>query len=306
MGMTGAGPAWRRALTGAAALSLCAVVATGAEAAPRAASRARPAAVLYYETRAPTGLLAIARLNLRGSRRSTPIVMLPNVGVFGLAVARRHLFWVTETAPADRGAIMSAGIDGRDVRTLVGGLRAPNSIVAAGGFVYWSDEHGIGRVALNGSRPRRRFVALPQERGGGVADGLASDGRHLYFSRCTEHAIGRIDLEPRRVTRDFLATGPGSCPQGLAVAGGHLYWTELGSGRIGRSDLGGGTADDRWLSIHSDQGPFQLAADAAHVYWTWGGVDGSPAFTGRVSANRSHLDRRFLRDSVYPLALGGA
>jgi hypothetical protein len=119
---------------------------------------------------------------------------------------------------------------------------------------------GAAQLALNGSHVQRRFVGLPQEQGGGVADGLAADRGHLYFSRCPDDAIGR-------------------------------------------ARPAGGRVDGRWLDIHSDQGPFQIAADEAHIYWTWGGVDGSPAYTGRANADRSHLDRRFLADSIYPLAL---
>jgi hypothetical protein len=199
--------------------------------------------------------------------------------------------------------IMRASLNGRHVRPLVGGLAAPGSVIAVHGFVYWDDQNAIGRVALDGSHLRRRFLVLPHERGGGVADGIASDGVHLYFSRCPEGTIGRADLNGRRVVRGFLATGDNTCPQGLAVAGGHLYWTQLGSGTIGRAGLDGQGADDRWLNIRSQQGPFQIVADRVHVYWTWGGVNGSPSYTGRADADGSHLDRRFLADSLYPLAL---
>ena len=270
-----------------------------------ATARARPSTALYYETQTTTGVLAIDRLNLTGQRVSTQVVALPDVGVFGITVSRGYVDWVTETAPADRGSVMRATIGGGGVRSLVSGLPAPNSLVAAGGYVYWSDQHAIGRVALDGSHLRRRFVVLPGQPGGGVADGLATDGKHLYFTRCTEHAIGRVDLDSRRVTRTFIATGAKSCPQGIAVADGHLYWTELGSGTIGRASLDGGAPDGRWLNIHSDQGPFQLAADAAHIYWTWGGVNGTPAYAGRANIDRSHLKRRFVADSIYPLALAG-
>jgi hypothetical protein len=286
---------------GAAALAVTGALLVAAG----AAARPRPSTALYYETHTTTGLLAIDRVNLAGRRMSTQVIALPDVGVFGIAVSRGSVDWVTETAPADRGSVMRATVGGAGIRSLVSGLPAPNSIVAAGGFVYWSDRNAIGRVALDGSLLRRRFLVLPQEPGGGVADGLATDGTHLYFSRCTEDAIGRVDLNGRRVTRDFVATGARSCPQGIAVAGGHLYWTQLGSGTIGRAGLDGSGLDGRWLNIRSDQGPFQLAADDAHVYWTWGGVNGSPAYTGRANANRSHLDRRFLADSIYPLALAG-
>jgi hypothetical protein len=295
------GSVWRRVLTGATALAVAGAVSIPAAAgAPPATSTA-----LYYETQTATGRAAIDRVSLAGRRIPTQVVALPDVGVFGIAVAGGYVYWVTETAPADRGSIMRATVAGRDVRRLVRGLPSPNSIVAAGGFVYWSDRNAIGRVALDGSHVTRRFLTPSQERGGGVADGLASDGAHLYFSRCTEDAIGRADLNQRQVTQQFIVTGPRSCPQGLAIAGGHVYWTQLGSGTIGRAALDGSGLNGRWLNIHSDQGPFQLAVDTAHVYWTWGGVNGSPAYTGRANANRSHMNRRFLLDSIYPLALAG-
>jgi hypothetical protein len=290
----------RGALTGAAALALAAAVL-----APSTAGAHPREGALYYESGTAAGGLAIDRVNLTGRPQPRQVIALPDVGVFGIAVSHGYVYWVTETAPADRGAVMRATVAGGDVTSLVSGLRAPNSLVIAGRFVYWSDQSAIGRVALDGSHVTRRFLAPPQERGGGVADGLATDGRHLYFSRCTEDAIGSADLNRRQFTQQFLVTGPRSCPQGLAVAGGHLYWTQLGSGTIGRARLDGRSPDGHWVNIHSDQGPFQLAADTAHVYWTWGGVNGSPAYTGRVNADRRHLNRRFLANSIYPLALAG-
>ena len=158
-------------------------------------------------------------------------------------------------------------------------------------------------MALNGSRLQRKFIRLPVEAGGGVADGLASDGRHLYFSRCTDSSIGRADLDGSHVDQRFISLDGRSCPQGLAVAAGHIFWTELGQGMIGRARLTGRGEDSHWLNIHSDQGPFQVAAGGGRVYWTWGGENGAPSYTGRANANRSHEDRRFLPDSMYPMAL---
>ncbi len=169
-------------------------------------ARARPSATLYYEAHTDAGQLAISRVRLAGPRVSTQVVALPNVGVFGIAVAGGYVYWVTEAGPHDRGAIMRATAAGADVRQVVGGLAA--------------------------------------ERG------------HLFFSRCPDDAIGRVDLSRRQVTQRFIVTGARSCPQGLAVAGGRIYWTQLGSGTIGRARLGGGRGNGRWLNIHSDQGPF--------------------------------------------------
>jgi hypothetical protein len=270
------------------------------------AAVARSSRALYYETETRTGQLAIDRLDLSGARSVTPVVDVGEVNMFAIAVAAPYVYWSTEAGPRDRGAIMRATLDGQNVRQLVGGLPAPASLIAVGGFVYWSDHNAIGRMALDGSHVRRRFIVLPQEPEGGVDDGLASDGSYLYLTRCTDDTIGRAGLNGRHIDLRFISLGPDECPQGVAVGGRHLYWTELQSGTIGRATLTGHGVDSSWLHIHSNPGPFQLAADRAHVYWTWGGLPGTPSDTGRADTNRTHIDPRFLADSLYPMALADA
>ena len=301
MGTVVLGSAVRRALTVAAlgtALSML------LSAPPGASARGRSSTALYYETLNPNGSLAIAKLSLVGPPVSTEVVGVGRENLFGLALGEPYLFWTFQVGPHDRGAIMRVSLDGRHVRRLVPGLTAPASVVAVHGYVYWADQNEIGRVALDGSHLQRHFIALPQEFSGGVADGLATDGTHLFFSRCLDNTIGRANLDGSHVDRQFLVLAHKSCPEGLAVAGNHLYWTELAIGTIGRATLGGAGADRRWLNVHTTQGPFQVAADGAHIYWSWGGVVGTPEFTGRADADGSHLDRTFLPNSVYPMALG--
>jgi hypothetical protein len=267
---------------------------------------AQSSTALYYETTTSNGALAIAKLNLAGPRRSTEIVNVGNANLFGIAVGGRYVFWTTEAGTGDRGNVMRATLTGHGVRPLIAGLPAPDAVIAVHGFLYWSDRDAIGRVALNGSHLDRRFIVLPREQGGGVADGLATDGTHLYFSRCLDDSIGRADLDGHHVIRSYISTGGhGSCPQGIAVGGSHLYWTELKAGTIGRASLDRRGVNGRWLNVRTNQGPFQVVADTAHIYWTWGGVAGSPTWTGRVSADRSHFDPHFLADSLYPMALAG-
>jgi hypothetical protein len=268
-----------------------------------ASARARPSTALYYEIRNPSGSLAIAKRSLVGPPVTTKVVGVGHDNLFGLALGGPYIFWTVEAGPHNRGAVMRVSLDGRHVRRLVPGLTAPASVLAVHGFVYWADQNEIGRVALDGSHLQRHFIVLPQEFGGGVADGLATDGTHLFFSRCLDSVIGHANLDGSQVDRQFLVLDPKSCPQGIAVAGNHLYWTELAIGTIGRATLRGAGANRRWLNVHTSQGPFQVAADGAHVYWSWGGVAESPAFTGRADANGSHLDPTFLPNSVYPMAL---
>lgn len=263
---------------------------------------ARPASSLYFQKGR-----AIDRLSLVAPARTTRVVGLGSGAELpAIVVAGRYVYWAVATGHAGADTIMRALLDGRDVRRLVGDLTFPDSLTAAGGYLYWADQNSIGRIGLGGSHLQRRFVSLAQERGGGVAEGLASDGTYLYFSRCQDSEIGRVDLDGTHVDDGFIGLGSTHCPQGLAVAGGEIYWTELGTtgdGTIGRAALDGSGADAGWLDTHTDQGPFQVAADGSHVYWTSGGAAGSPSFTERANADGSHVDPRFLQGSEFALAL---
>jgi hypothetical protein len=263
----------------------------------------RPSRALYYETAIGPTTYAIDELNLSAPKESRQVVKVGSASLFGIALGGPYIYWSTQRGPRDRGAIMRASLNGEHVRRVVGGLTSADSVIAVHGYVYWDDQDAIGRVALDGSHLQRHFIDLTPEPDGAVADGLASDGTYLYFSRCDDNTIGRADLDGNDVEEGLISLGGTSCPQGLAVSGTHIYWTQLGSGTIGRATLNGQDADGRWLDIHSRQGPFQVVAGRAHVYWTWGGVDGSPSYTGRADANRSHLDRRFLFNSLYPMVL---
>jgi virginiamycin B lyase len=279
---------------------------------PAAAAVARPAGALYYETETRAGALVIERLDLSAPHTKTQIVQVgtatENLTVFGIAVAGPYVFWSYEAGLHSRGGVMRASLAGGQIRRLAGNVAAPASLIAVNGFVYWADQNAIGRVAYDGSHLRRHFIVLPQEAGGGVADGLASDGAHLYFSRCQDAAIGRADLDGRHVVPGFISIGPHKrCPQGIAVAGDHIYWTQLGSGTIGRATLDGRGANSMWLHTRSGaQGPFQIVADTSHIYWTWGGAYRTPNYTGRADADGSHVQPRFLLDSLYPMALPAA
>jgi hypothetical protein len=189
------------------------------------AALARSSSALYYETETKTGQDAIDRLTLSGARTITQVVQLGQVNLFAIALAGPYIYWSTEAGSRDRGAIMRATLDGQNVRRLIGGLPAPASLIAARGFVYWSDKNAIGRMALDGSHMRKQFILLPQEHGGGVDDGLATDGTYLYFTRCSDDTIGRAGLNGHHIDLRFISLGPNNCPQGISASGRHLYWT---------------------------------------------------------------------------------
>jgi hypothetical protein len=231
------------------------------------------------------------------------VVRVGDVSVTGIAVADNRLFWVTLTGAND--VISYVGLKGAPhAHMLVGRLDFPVGLVAADGWLYWADENAIGRVHPNGTKLSRQFIKLPQETGGGVANGLATDGHHLYFSRCQNAEIGRANFGGGGVA--YIKLSKVSCPQGLAVGGGEMYWAEVG-GHVGRATLQGTHIVSKWLNIHTSQGPFNLAADDDNIYWDWGGVAGSPIHVGRARVSGRGFDSSiFIGQGAFLLTSPGA
>jgi hypothetical protein len=212
--------------------------------------------------------------------------------VAGLVIADGRLFWVNEISPDQPINYVNLDDPAR-VHTLITGLNFPIGLVAAGGWLYYVDQNAIGRVRFNGTGLSRRFIRLPQEGdGGGVAEGLATDGSYLYFSRCLNNEIGRVALSGAGLDLGFIRLSRSACPQELAVGNTHIYWSELG-GHVGRATLTGHDASDSWLNIRAGNGPFNVAADDTSVFWDWGGVAGSPTYVGTASVNGTGVRTHF-------------
>ena len=236
----------------------------------------------------------IVSVNALGGSRPRRVRPLDSPGALaGIAVAGSRIFWATDGRRGGDAIFVASGAQGPAV-LLVRDLAFPHALIAAGGFLYWADDKGFGRVALDGSRLQRRFIRLPRQRGGGVADGIASDGSYLYFTRCQDGTISRATLDGTRVQIRFIALGDHACPQAITVSAHWLYWSELGvNGTIRRADADGTRVDDTWFRQVPDQGPFEVAAAAQAVFWIWGGPRES--FVGRVRSDGSGATARFVR-----------
>lgn len=270
-------------LTLAIALAGTSVAAGSADAAQ---AQSAPKGDLYYVTDG-----YIARVPVAGGAAQR-LVHIGGVSVTGMAVADGRLYWVTQDTRGQLDYItLGKGI--QRAHTLVTGLEFAAGLATAGGWLYWADENAIGRVRPGGASLNRRFLVPPQETGGGVANGLATDGRYLYFSRCQDNEISRVATSGHGVNLRFIRLPARSCPQQLAVGNGHLYWAVL-VGHIGRATLNGQNASDTWLAIRSGEGPFNVAADNASVYWDWGGTVGSPMHIGTATVSGAHLHTTYL------------
>ncbi len=233
------------------------------------------------------------------------VVKVGDVSVTGIAISGDRLFWVDQAGFG--GSLRYVTLQGSPVaHTLVSNLSVPMGLVASGGWLFWADQNAIGRVRPNGTQLTRHFVVPPQEFGGGVAEGLATDGQHLFFSRCQDDEISRVNANGHGLDLAFIKLPATSCPQGLTVGNNHLYWTELFS-HIGRATLRGTGANGSWLNIHSSQGPFNVAADNNNVYWDWGGAAGSPEHVGSARVNGTGLRTSiFLGQGAFLLTSPGA
>lgn len=260
--------------------------AAAAGSASAAQAQGAPKGDLYYVTDG-----YIARVPVAGGSPQR-LVHIGGVSVTGMAIAAGRLYWVTQDTRGQLDYIMlGKGI--QPAHTLVSGLEFAVGLATAGGWLYWADENAIGRVRPGGASLNRRFLVPPQETGGGVANGLATDGRYLYFSRCQDNEISRVATSGHGVNLRFIRLPAQSCPQQLAVGNDHLYWAVL-AGHIGRATLGGAHASDNWLAIRSGEGPFNVAADNASVYWDWGGTAGSPMHIGTATVSGAHLHTTYL------------
>jgi hypothetical protein len=238
----------------------------------QAAVQAPQPGYLYYDNAG-----YIQRVPVAGGQPQR-LVRVGGASVTGIAVTGGRLFWITESGMTD--SLHYVPLNSTQApRALVSGLPFPDALVAAGGWLYWVDQDAIGRVRPDGAQLDKRFLVLPQENGGGEAEGLATDGSHLYFTRCQDGTIGRVDLSGAALRMAFIRLPGLSCPQGLAVGNDHLYWTELG-GHVGRATLQGTGASQTWLNTGEGNGPFNVTADGTNLYWDWGGGAGTPQYVG--------------------------
>jgi hypothetical protein len=214
--------------------------------------------------------------------------------MYAFVVADGFVFWTGawgsqgKLGVNGRSALFRADLDGTHVRILARNLFYPFPLVVARGRVYWVDESAIGAVDLTGARVDHRLVAPSQEYGGGVADGLASDGKYLYFTQCMNGAIGRVGLDGRGLDPRFVVVSGRSCPEDLTYADGDLYFSN-GGDSIGRVTLRSRRVEPNWLRVSADG----VVADAGNVYWEVGGASGG--VVGRARSDGKIVSWRYFR-----------
>lgn len=152
----------------------------------------------------------------------------------------------------------------------------------ASAFVYWANQRGaIGRANPDGSGVNRAFIKSV-----GSPQGLAVDGRHIYWANPDADAIGRANLDGTKVDPAFMDGA--DIPQGVAVDSQHIYWANRGTQSIGRANLDGTKVNPDFVSgVSFPQG---VAVNAGHVYWS----SRTLSAIGRANLNGSGVDQSFI------------
>jgi hypothetical protein len=273
-----------------------------------APSQARGRPTLFYQK-----ALSIYEVRLTPRHRPTRVVGTKTEPL-AIAVAPGQVFWTTlgaTRATQFESTIMAATLRGKGVHKVASGLPITTSMVAADGYLYWPDEDGIGRVAFDGSHLNHDFIRLPEEYGGGVADGITVAGTYLFFSRCQDDTVGRVDLTDSHVEQGLIHLSGRPCPQSMAAAGGRVFWTELGGfnpydGRVGSAGIDGAYVDQSAFILDSPDGPFGLAAAGNSIFWTYGGSAGSPQYVSRAKLSGGLLNSKFVAGGSALALLAGS
>jgi hypothetical protein len=257
---------------------------------------AKPTRLLFHAFSGGRGYFEQARLSGNGKAR---LLFRHQNEPFVAVGTHTHIVWINEPDRFSKTAILIATDTGHNQHVLVHHVPNAENLVLAGRYVYWDGLHWVGRIRLDGSHMTRRFIRLPSESGGGVADGMTTDGQYLYFTQC-EGRIGKVPIATASsggaVT--WLVVDPSDrnfCAQSVAWSGKYLFYSDdSGIGRIG---VNGSGRNDHWRRVPS-AAESTLVADQRHLYWdTCAGSSCSRSHIAMMATTGHHL-RHGLYDDI--------
>jgi hypothetical protein len=186
----------------------------------------------------------------------------------GIAVDGNRVYWTD----FQTFSVMSAGLDGSDVKVLATGQTYPKGIAVSGDHIYWANagagsppNGSIMRATLDGGSPTA------------IASGQAAPqlvvvgGDRVFWANAYPDDAGAAAVASVSMSADggsgnvmTLSTGP-EAARGLAVNATNVFWIDGATRRIMSAPFHGTAVP---LGDTTASAPMSVAANASRVFWT--------------------------------------
>src|SRR5215207_8269279 len=197
---------------------------------PRHAGLAIGLALLFILAAAHPALGAVSEFALpTGSSEPAGIAPGPDGNLWAVERAASRVVRVTPTGAATEFALPAG--------------REPLDIIAAGGFIWFTERTGdrIGRLdpgAGSDAAVQASVVEFVVPGAGSRPTSIASGAEAVWFTEAGSDEIGRLTFAGTMT--EFAVPGAGSAPSGIVSGPDGAFWfTETGSGEVGRITTGG-------------------------------------------------------------------
>lgn len=178
---------------------------------------------------------------------------------WGIALSASGVYW-TGNDGGDHGLFRGALDFSGTVKQLDGGNNNLGiAIDEAGGSLYWVQDSGIRRIALDGVTDSAVTLASGQIE----AQDIAVDDLNVYWVNHT--ATGSVMKLPKGSTTATPLAANQALPSGIAAYQNKVYWANTASGDILTVPRTGGTPT---ALVSNLRRPWAVAVDASGVYWS--------------------------------------
>lgn len=203
----------------------------------------------------------IARATLDGSNVNEQFIKTGDeYSIIGIAVDRKHIYWTNSGIDPNSGTIARANLDGSGVNQhFIRAGDSPIGLAVDDQHIYWTHRYwrekssgvsfvyAIGRANLDGSVVDQRFIVASN-----VLDGVAVNGRYIFWSNDGEHVIGRASLDGADISQRCVSAQARpleTVPEGVAADAEHVYWTNYPANTIARASVDGSGVDKRFVAV---------------------------------------------------------
>jgi hypothetical protein len=254
---------WRSPAFGASALGACAAIVVAAGAAcsqsyaedAKADGGAAPEASAAEDATVEAATADADVADTSPPKPPTFTVLASGLGTLnGIAATEQVVYFIED----GKSALLAVPIGGGTASTVFTTSDTPNSIVADGAYLFWSQPGAVGRVSSAGGADA--LTSMPV---GSASVAIAASSGALVALASAGPTAGILQQFDVGVVAGAAIVFAGS-PEDVAYSGSAFYWTETG-GRVATATFGSTTSAELAMN---ETGCGSIAANATDVYWT--------------------------------------